>query len=63
MAEIGQAYNASPSQVALAWYLKNPNIAALIPGARIAAQLHDNLKALDVALSDEDYQKIDAAFK
>lgn len=63
LAEIGQAYNASPSQVALAWYLKNPNIAALIPGARIAAQLHDNLKALDVALSDEDYQKIDVAFK
>ncbi|QIS02475.1 aldo/keto reductase [Nocardia brasiliensis] len=40
----------SPAQVALAWTLRNPAVTAPIIGARTAAQLEDNLGALDVAL-------------
>ncbi|WP_280441144.1 aldo/keto reductase [Nocardia brasiliensis] len=38
----------SPAQVALAWTLRNPGVTAPIIGARTAAQLEDNLGALDV---------------
>lgn len=42
----------TPSQVALAWTLRNPAVAAPIVGARTEAQLTENLGALDVALPD-----------
>ena len=42
--EIGR----SPSQVALGWTLRDPAITAPIIGARTAAQLEDNLGALEV---------------
>ncbi|MBF6328530.1 aldo/keto reductase [Nocardia transvalensis] len=43
-AELGK----TPSQVALAWTLQNPDVTAPIIGARTPAQLEDNLGALDV---------------
>jgi aryl-alcohol dehydrogenase-like predicted oxidoreductase len=60
---VGQKYDASPAQVALAWYMKNPDIAVVIPGARNAAQVVDNAKSMQVVLTDADYAEIDAAFK
>ncbi|WP_342240116.1 aldo/keto reductase [Inquilinus sp. OTU3971] len=56
-AEIGK----SPAQVALAWTLLNPAVTAPIIGARTAAQLEDNLGALDVVLSDDQQARLDAA--
>ena len=45
----------TPSQVAIAWVRQQQTRAAIIPilGARSLAQLEDNLKSLDVRLSDE----------
>lgn len=43
-AELGR----TPSQVALAWTLRNPAVTASIIGARTLAHLEDNLGALDV---------------
>lgn len=56
-AEIGK----SPAQVALAWTLLNPAVTAPIIGARTAAQLEDNLGALDVVLSDDQRARLEAA--
>jgi aryl-alcohol dehydrogenase-like predicted oxidoreductase len=38
------------AQMALAWCLKNPNVSTVITGASRASQVHENLKALEVAL-------------
>lgn len=42
----------SAAQVALAWVLRNPAVAAPIVGARTREQLLDNLGALDLVLDD-----------
>lgn len=47
-AELGR----TPSQVALAWALRGPGVTAPIIGARTAAQLTDNLGALEVEFED-----------
>jgi voltage-dependent potassium channel beta subunit len=39
----------SLAQLALAWCLKNPNVSTVITGASRAAQVTENMKALDVA--------------
>src|SRR5919108_6394734 len=49
----------SPSQVALAWTLRNPAVTSTIVGVRTFQQLEDNLGALDVALSDEQWARLD----
>ncbi|GAF38239.1 NADP-dependent oxidoreductase domain-containing protein [Agrilactobacillus composti DSM 18527 = JCM 14202] len=57
----GQA--ATVAQVILAWYMANPDISVVIPGARKPEQVKSNVGALDVRLSDADYQQIDQLFK
>ena len=52
---------ASVAQTALAWILANDAVTSVIIGARNVAQLDDNLKAVDVALSPEDLAAIDEA--
>lgn len=48
--------------IILAWYLKQPAIDAIIPGAKKAEQVISNLKTLDVQLTDEDVERIDGIF-
>ena len=60
---IAAAHNATVTQVILAWYLQNPLISAVIPGAKRAQQVEANTQAMNVALSDAEYQTITAAFK
>ncbi|MGR9048701.1 aldo/keto reductase [Halobacillus faecis] len=48
--------------IVLAWYLNQPSIDAVIPGAKRTEQVVDNLKTLDVQLSDEEITKIDSIF-
>ena len=60
---IAAAHNATVTQVILAWYLQNPLISAVIPGAKRAQQVEANAQAMNVALSDAEYQTITAAFK
>ena len=51
------------SQLALAWCLKNPNVSTVITGASRVSQVHENMKALDVApkLTAEVVKAIEAA--
>jgi len=52
------------SQLSIAWVLKNPNVSTVITGASRVEQLHENLKAIDIALklTPEILQRIDEAF-
>jgi aryl-alcohol dehydrogenase-like predicted oxidoreductase len=50
------------AQVAIAWTLANPVVAAPIVGISNARSLDDAVKALDVVLSDEDKEKIGSAY-
>ena len=51
----------APAQAALAWALARPGVAALLIGASRVEQLHDNLAALQVALSPQQVRALDAA--
>jgi len=53
--EIGHA----PADVALAWVLHNPVVTAPIVGPRTVEQLEQNVKALDITLSEETLNKLD----
>lgn len=54
--EIGR----SPSQVALAWVLGRPGVAAPILGARTFAQFEDNLGAFEVTLGSAQLERLEA---
>ncbi len=55
---IADKKKASPSQVALAWLLHQPVISSPIIGPRSLEQLADNLGAVDVTLSDEEFNQL-----
>jgi aryl-alcohol dehydrogenase-like predicted oxidoreductase len=57
--QIAAANNRKPAQFALAWVLGNPGIASAIVGASSAAQLAENLGALDVKLSPDETKACD----
>jgi aryl-alcohol dehydrogenase-like predicted oxidoreductase len=56
---IAQAHSASPAQVAIAWILTKPFISSIIVGANKMHQLEDNLKAVDLTLSDAEIHQLD----
>jgi aryl-alcohol dehydrogenase-like predicted oxidoreductase len=49
----------SPAQLALAWVLRNDNVASAIVGATRPEQLDDNVGALDVEVTDDLAARID----
>lgn len=59
---IAEAKGADVAHVVLAWYLKQPAIDSIIPGAKRADQVSNNLKTLDVQLSDQEVQEISRIF-
>jgi aryl-alcohol dehydrogenase-like predicted oxidoreductase len=61
LTEISAARNVSPAQAALAWLLGRPGVTSVIVGARTDAQLADNLKAAELALTVEEAAKLEAA--
>jgi voltage-dependent potassium channel beta subunit len=56
---------ATLAQFALAWCLKNANVSTVITGASRAAQVHENMKALDVVakLTPEVMARVDEVLK
>ncbi len=48
------------SQLVLAWTMHQPGMTSVIIGPRTISQYQDNLGALDVEITDEDRQRIDA---
>jgi aryl-alcohol dehydrogenase-like predicted oxidoreductase len=55
--QVAEAHSATPSQVALAWLIRNPVVVA-IPGASTVAQLESNVAAADISLTDEEYRAL-----
>ncbi|MEG8946723.1 aldo/keto reductase [Rosettibacter firmus] len=51
--------NQKPADVALAWVLSNPVVTSPIIGPRTLEQLEENVKALDLKLSDDILKKLD----
>ncbi len=53
------------SQLSIAWILKNPNVSTVITGASRVEQVHENLKACEVAprITPEILQRIDDIFR
>jgi aryl-alcohol dehydrogenase-like predicted oxidoreductase len=59
ISEIGQQYNVSAAQIALAWVRLQKNVTSTIIGAKRVDQLLDNIKSTEIELSDFDLKKID----
>jgi pyridoxine 4-dehydrogenase len=56
---IAKAHGAAPSQVALAWVLKRSPVMLPIPGTSKVAHLEENVAAVNISLSDEDFAALD----
>ncbi len=56
---IVERLGASPSQVALAWILKRSPVMLPIPGTSKVSHLEDNVAAVNITLSDEDFAELD----
>ncbi|HEY4136014.1 MAG TPA: aldo/keto reductase [Alphaproteobacteria bacterium] len=60
---IAKTHNAGPSQIALAWVLKRSPVMLPIPGTSKVKHLEENVAAVNIALSDEEFAALDAAGK
>lgn len=59
---IADRHGATVAQTILAWYLQNPLITAVIPGAKRADQVISNAQAMNIQLTAEEYQTIETTF-
>jgi aryl-alcohol dehydrogenase-like predicted oxidoreductase len=57
--ELAREKGTTPSQLALAWVLRQGNDIVPIPGTKHVKYLEENVGALEVALSDDDLRRID----
>jgi aryl-alcohol dehydrogenase-like predicted oxidoreductase len=58
---VAARHGASPARVAIAWLLGRPAISSVIIAARKPEQLDDNIRAVDLELSEDDVRLLDAA--
>jgi aryl-alcohol dehydrogenase-like predicted oxidoreductase len=59
LAAIAAAHDSTAARIALAWLQGRPAVTSIIIGARRLAQLEDNIKSLDVKLSQEERARLD----
>lgn len=60
---IARAHESTAARVALAWVQSQPGVSSTIIGARRLAQLEDNVKAVDLKLTEEELGRLDALTK
>ena len=58
---VAARHDASPARVAISWVLNRAAVSSVIVAARRADQLEDNIRAVDLRLSEEDIKQLDAA--
>jgi aryl-alcohol dehydrogenase-like predicted oxidoreductase len=58
LSEIAQRHGATPQQVTLAWLLKRSPAMLAIPGTLSLQHLKENLAALDIELSDAEFESL-----
>jgi pyridoxine 4-dehydrogenase len=56
--QIAQRHGATPTQITLAWLLKRSPVVLPIPGTLRLEHVRENLGALDVKLTDEDFKAL-----
>ena len=56
---VANAHNATPGQIALAWVLKRSPVMLPIPGTSKVMHLEENVAAVDIKLSDEEFAALD----
>ena len=57
MRDVADAHSATPAQIALAWVIHRPGVAA-ITGASSVEQLESNVAAAEIELDDDEYQAL-----
>ena len=60
---IARKHNAAPSQIALAWVLQRSPVMLPIPGTSKMSHLEENVAAVGIKLSDEEFKSLDEAGK
>jgi aryl-alcohol dehydrogenase-like predicted oxidoreductase len=56
---IAKKHNAAPSQIALAWVLRRSPVMLPIPGTSKVKHLEENVAAVDITLSNEEFSALD----
>jgi aryl-alcohol dehydrogenase-like predicted oxidoreductase len=56
---IAKAHECSAARVSLAWLLAKPVVTSVILGAKHSEQLHDNLAAVDLVLTQDELKRLD----
>ena len=56
---IAKAHDATPGQIALAWVLKRSPVMLPIPGTSKVAHLEENVAAVNITLSDQEFTALD----
>ena len=59
--EVAGRHDVSAARVALSWVLGRPAVSSVIVAARKGEQLEDNIRAVDLQLSEDDVRLLDAA--
>ncbi|MFC5759874.1 MULTISPECIES: aldo/keto reductase [unclassified Rhizobium] len=60
---IAKKHNAAPSQIALDWVLKRSPVMLPIPGTSKVKHLEENVAAVNITLSDDEFKALDAEGK
>ena len=60
---IAKAHETNVASVALAWVHAQPGVSSVIIGARRLSQLDDNIRAVDVNLTADELDRLDALTK
>ena len=58
LAEIAERHDASPAQIKLAWLLRRSPVMLPIPGTLSIEHLRENLDALEIELTDEEFDAL-----
>jgi pyridoxine 4-dehydrogenase len=58
--EIAERHGATPNQIQLAWLLRRSPVTAPIPGTLSLEHLRENLAALDIELTDDEFERLGA---
>src|SRR6202042_2465994 len=59
MAPIAKSHGCSPARVSLAWLLAKAVVTSVIIGAKRLDQLHDNLAAIELTLTQDELRQLD----
>ncbi len=62
-AEVAKSHNATASQIALAWLLNKPHIAAPIIGSSKIEHLDQAIAALEIKLSEEEVKQLEESYQ